>query len=138
MDKCPRCGSKNVYPTNEAWAPVGKKSMKCQDCYWIWWVDVSEHDQDYQLLSSVVWNIPVKKGGDHVKYKLVCRYYGDAALVKYDKDKNTFVPVDLELDSKEIIIVPFPTPEYGVSDYIGVYELIPVEEEEELAVGTTD
>jgi len=73
-----------------------------------------------------------------VKYKLVCRYYGDAALVKYDKDKNTFVPVDLELDSKEIIIVPFPTPEYGASDYIGVYELIPVEEEEELAVGTTD
>jgi len=69
-----------------------------------------------------------------VKYKLVCRYYGHAALVRHDKDK----PVDLELDSKDVIIVPFPSPEYGVSDYIGVYELIPVEEEEELAVGTTD
>ena len=58
-----------------------------------------------------------------MKYKIVCRYYGRADLLDYHRKK-----VEVLVNSKNIIIVPFPAFSYETSDCIGIYEIVPVKE----------
>ena len=59
-----------------------------------------------------------------MKYKIVCRYYGRADLLGLKRK-----PVEVKVNSKNIIIVPFPAFNFETNDVIGIYELVPIEED---------
>ena len=59
-----------------------------------------------------------------MKYKVVCRYYGRADLLGWDRK-----PEEIIVNSKNIIIVPFPAFNFETNDVIGIYELVPIEED---------
>ena len=63
-----------------------------------------------------------------MKYKIVCRYYGDADLKQYNSSTKKLVDVPVLVSSRNIIIVSFPTPIESSGDYIGIYEIVPCEE----------
>jgi len=68
-----------------------------------------------------------KKGvGSMVKYKVVVRFLGKANLRSIRTGKLEEVIVE---NPELVRIVPFPAPESGTFDAIGIYEFVPIKEE---------
>ena len=64
-----------------------------------------------------------------MKYKVVVRFLGRADLKDYREGK--WVDVEVFVNNPNLTrILAFPAPEEGISDYIAIYEFIPVEEGE--------
>ena len=62
-----------------------------------------------------------------VKYKVVVRFYGKANMISISTGKLTEVIVE---NPELVRIVPFPAPESDTFDAIGIYEFVPIDEEE--------
>jgi len=71
-------------------------------------------------------NYGKKEVGGMVKYKVVVRFYGTAHMINPNTGKFSEVIVE---NPELVRIVPFPSPETGICDGIGIYEFVPIEEE---------